>query len=304
MAIGESDKGASQGIIVIGFSFGIRPDGSPGACNEEIAKRMSETLLACHDRASARPWVGMQWEIFDALDQANLLHRIIKELVSVQHVAPPPSFELADFAHPDSIARPLVKPSTPAERTLSRMIHHADVTPPEPARLMDAFNRLLSDRALYERFEDRLDLRDLHRPEKGLIGLEKRQMPNSKSYPAGLRLFQARRINRLILETLFGEDVLRRGKYLNTLGVARHCFRELRAESREIERVFIFAHPEHVDWCWKNVAKAAGEVGYNLSEHNVVFGNASQWEHGTLWDRESAQVWCRSPENFRSYQDM
>ena len=45
------------------------PDSSPGRCNEWIAKSMRADLARVS--AHSQPWVGLQWEIYDALADLN-----------------------------------------------------------------------------------------------------------------------------------------------------------------------------------------------------------------------------------------
>jgi hypothetical protein len=51
----------------IGFSFAIRQDGSPGICNQAIARRMLQQWQEAP--GSGKPDMGAQWEIYDALEE-------------------------------------------------------------------------------------------------------------------------------------------------------------------------------------------------------------------------------------------
>ena len=280
------DPGVAQNSLLIAFSFSLRPDGSPGRCNQKIAIQMKDVIS--NTSLEGEPAIGMQWEIYEAMEE-NL-----RESIPLDFVAPPPLFTDEDVLGDLNLS------GAPAFQRLIDLapelasLQHEDV--------VKRLNQILEHRTFYEHFEAMLDLHDLVRADKGLIGLEKRRMPRRTDYGEhGLGLFQARRVNRLILETLFPETEIRRARYLNTEGVARHVMDQLKSTGRQVRYVFVFAHPEHRDWCQKNLTKVLSESQPSVE---VLNGDVSRWDANDLWDRDSAQVWCRSPENFEHYASL
>ena len=85
----------SRGDLMIGFSFSLWPDSSPGRCNELIAKSMRADLARVSPRS--QPWVGVQWEIFDALADLNTLSFVAARFVPERAIAGPACFYRADF---------------------------------------------------------------------------------------------------------------------------------------------------------------------------------------------------------------
>lgn len=59
-----SDRGKCP--LVLGFAYSLNPDGSPGLYNRILA----QTII--NDWAGRTAWIGVQWEIKDAMDDPNL----------------------------------------------------------------------------------------------------------------------------------------------------------------------------------------------------------------------------------------
>ena len=275
--------------LFIGFSYGLREDGSPGNCNQEIARRIRPEL------AGTTPFVALQWEIFDALDEA---------LVAESEAVAPPSFDAEQIRDLTEIVRRLRDGSRPAERILWTHLSSADS---DPGTFAQSLNALLEDRRLYERFVGFVELNDLRRwsdppdsrPKLEFLGLEKRRLPDPAEYPRGLRRFQAQRVNRLIIEAILPERVLARGAYLGVDGVIERGLS--RVAVSEIGRVVVFGHPCHQAWCRRQTLAALCARGWAGEDVDVVLGGPGPWSAESLWDARSAQVWSRTEENWNAY---
>lgn len=292
--------------LLIGFSFGLRADAAPGKCNCRIALSIKDFLLKAP--VATRPSGIVQWEIFDALEELDDQRFQAAMHISPDRVAGPPCFVAADILSPVGLMDELLTPRTPAGdimlRHLSENCAVLGITDSEIRRDPDAtvkgLNSLLPDRHLFKRFQPLLDLHDLVRDSKRPIGIEKRAIPRAEVYPFGLRRFQSIRVNRLILESLLSERVLRRGGYMNTRGVADAALSALPGAA-DVESVLVFCHPHHFAWCERMTREAVATRGGRAS---VICGDASSWEPAWLWDVDSAQVWCRSEKNLVVYKAM
>ena len=275
--------------LFIGFSYAIREDGSPGNCNREIARRISQELV------DATPFVVLQWEIFDALSEA---------LVPEPEIVAPPAFEAAQILDLPDILRRLREGSRAAERILGRHLSSADT---DESTLAQSLNAMLEDRRLYESFVGFVELNDLRRwsdppksrPKLEFLGLEKRRLPDPAEYPHGLRRFQARRVNRLIIEAILPERVLARGEYLGVGGVIEYGLRKVAVS--DIGRVVVFGHPHHQEWCRSQTLAGLRARGWPGADEDVALGGPGPWSPESLWDVRSAQVWCRTEENWNAY---
>ena len=294
----------SRGDLLIGFSFSLWPDSSPGRCNELIAKSMRADLA----RVSARsqPWVGVQWEIFDALADLNTTSFNAAQFVPDRAIAGPSCFYRADIRDGAGLIELLRDGRFPAVRRLaeSLAITRDAEPPPDALQLCAALNRILDDRWLFETFDGLVELADLdrrvERPELGFLGTEKRRLPTRGLYPNGLRKFQARRINRLLIEAMVPEPILARGEYIDAGQVARHVLGTL--DVSLIRSVWVYAHPHHRDWCRQQTLTALRERGWTGSDDDSQFGgDTADWDAIHTWDADSAQVWCRSRENWDAY---
>lgn len=314
----------SQHTLLIGYSFTLRDDGAPGNCNETIAERMWCDMKT--DDLDSRPYIAVQWEIYDALQD---LGHPASAYIPDNLVIPPPRFTEGDIVSRGKLLELLTTPYTPAEHALLREIQNTDSWPALLAHiekdeqfkisktdLANLLNDLLADgkERLYQGFTGALDLHDLHRADKGPVGLEKRRLPDEGPRKDGaLRRFQAKRVNRLIVEEIIPErlmhefggtetsvGVLQRGQYLNVDGVATACLHQIKQNGHTIERIFVYGHPEHRDWC-KSRTSALASKFLGVPAANVFLGDASSWSNAAMWDRLSAQLWCRSQGNWRYY---
>lgn len=284
----------SRQTLLLGFAYSLAPDGAPGVYNVDIANSIrKEFLKSQHD---ARPCIGMQWEIYDALEEDPGSSAGLLDAVPHSDVAPPPRFREADILDINGIITSLRESQTPATRALVSKIPDIFTIKNDKTALVSLFNQLLYDRNFYEVFESLIDLHDLHRPDKGMIGLEKRTIPDRRKYPHGLRRFQSQRLNRLIIEAILPESILDRGQYLNTKQVANHIFEQIKKGQRTIKHIVIYAHPEHRWWCRKNLTDSVKENNLRISSLQTYFGDTT-----LFWDSNTAQVWCRSKENWELY---
>ena len=293
------------GDLMIGFSFSLWPDSSPGRCNEWIAKSMRADLARCSPRV--QPWVGVQWEIFDALEDLNTFSFVAARFVPERAIAGPACFYRSDIRDGSGFVDLLREGKFPAVRRLAESLKptlDASQGPPDSAQLCAALNRIIDDRWLFEAFDGLVELTDLdrrvERPELSFLGTEKRRLPTKGFYPKGLRKFQARRVNRLLIEAIVPEGILARGEYLDADQVARHVLGTLDVPS--IRAVWLYAHPHHRDRCKQRTLVALRDRGWTGGDDDLQFGDdAGDWDATHSWDADSAQVWCRSRENWEAY---
>jgi hypothetical protein len=274
--------------LLIGFSFGLTPDGSPGDINRELAKLMHRRIIASPNAVFT---VGMQWEIYDAFRDAYPGHSAKGFVVAPPFVHKPirsPTWFANELRHcAVSGFPPMRLLAAHFRKRLPRALLRAS-----PRQIDGILQRLWRNRRWWSRFAGLLDFDDLRRPEKGVLGLEKRRIPAARDYPSPggqLREYQAMRVNRLILETILPPEVLPRAEYLNTTKVAQ--FVKDRA-GRKFAEIVVFAHPQHFDWCSRNVESVFGV--------KPVEG----WPGPAIWDPHSAQVWTRSAANYRTYNSI
>ena len=235
----------SRGDLMIGFSFSVWPDSSPGRCNDWIARSMRADLAQVGPHS--RPWVGVQWEIYDALADLNTLSLAAAQFVPEHAIAGPACFYRADIRDGRGLMELLRDGRFPAVRRLaeSLKIGPDPQTPPDSAQLCAALNDIIDDRWLFDAFDGLVELADLDRridrPELSFLGTEKRKLPTKGLYPNGLRKFQARRVNRQLIEAIVPERILARNECLDTGQVARHVLGTLDVSS--IGTVWVYASP-------------------------------------------------------------
>ncbi len=64
---------------------------------------------------------------------------------------------------------------------------------------------------------------------------------------------------------------------------------------------FVYGHPEHSPRCRRQLIEAAWAAGWNLEPDRVYDVNKRQkWP----WDPTTAQMWCRSKQNWDDYERM
>jgi hypothetical protein len=322
----------SSKALLIGFSFTLRSDGSPGRCNEAIARRMYDGWRSSSDEN--KPVMAVQWEIYDALEA---LGAPVETLFPAETlVAKPPTFTSKDIGSRMKLIEQLMTPGTPAHRLLLQELNRDPAWRQLPKaggpnvsinELVTVLNNLLMSRTFYRPFRSLLDLHDLIRPTKGLVGLEKREIP--RAGPGGeqrLGRFQTMRINRLIIEEIVPETVdlavgpnessatiargpyecrnhiLKRGQYLNVEGVARSLLTTFKEQAEGLLDIKVYGHPEHRKWCEGQTAKMATELGLKIG--GVGVPEEDPWSEAEKWDENSAQLWCRSSENWSYYQAL
>ncbi len=345
-----TDPIVSRHSLVLGFAYSLTPEGLPGAYNEQIAKQIKAVILsAVGQEKEDRPWIGMQWEIFDAIesewDKENI--KLLK-IVPLSHVGGPPLFSADDISDPMAIISQLkmwyedllkqgsrqylTKPSTQAGRKLAdkvaRLIERVgyqtdessnatifDAAMFDAVKLAQYFNWiLLNDMGFHKSFYDDnnqpiLELHDLYRTNVGSVGVENRRLPNIDK---DLLRFQKVRVNRLIIEAIFPDDrILKRGEYLSTRGVLDQVTRVLEREGgREIKYAFVYGHPAHSPRCRRQVIESGWMAGWNLEPEKVCDVNNTdpreqeKWQGEKRWDAKTAQIWCRSEQNWNDYERM
>lgn len=318
--------------LLIGFAFTLRPDGSPGRCNEAIARRMFD----CWTKAAAdnRPIMAVQWEIYDALEALGAPVEALFPHGAL--VAKPPAFSSRDIGSRMKLIEVLAAAGAPAGRLLLDELNRDPAWQRMPKAggssvssddLAGVLNRLLQSRTFYRRFRNLIDLHDLHRVAKGHVGLEKRQIPQTGPRDAEpLGRYQAMRINRLIIEEIVPEalsfvvgpnesfvafghgpyecrnDVLARGQYLNVEGVARGLLTTLKEQGAGALDVKVYGHPEHRQWCESRTMKVATDLDVRIG--SIALADEGPWSEAEKWDEHSAQLWCRSGDNWNYYQAL
>ena len=133
----------SRGDLMIGFSFSLWPDSSPGRCNEWIARSMRADLA----RVSARsqPWVGVQWEIYDALADLNTFSFVAAQFVPERAIAGPACFYRSDIRDGAGLMALLRDRQIPGGPPAGRIPEDHPVMRrrlPDPAQLCAALNRI------------------------------------------------------------------------------------------------------------------------------------------------------------------
>jgi len=68
------EKCRGDNPLVLGFSYSLTPEGAPGLYNRILA----QTIIT--DWAGRKPWIGVQWEIRDAMDDPQLHCDLVSEL--------------------------------------------------------------------------------------------------------------------------------------------------------------------------------------------------------------------------------
>jgi hypothetical protein len=295
--------------LLLGFSYSLDPDGAPGSYNRAISAAMQQ-WLSNHD--SAGVLVAAQWEIVDALGE----HYNGPPPFAV----PPPAFTTEDIADADALIHLLKNPATPAARhladTLCDLLQRVGYAPAadgqEKIRILDQvnltterlaiyLNRLLDQTTFYTAFQGNVELHHLLRPAFGALGFEKRELPTGN---APLLPLQKKRINRLIIEAIVADEkILRRGSYLSTQGVLDRVLLQFQDKLGQIGKVQIFGFPAHSPLCRRLSIESLWKQGCFIDPQNVIdvsCQDPSQW-HTLPWDANTAQIWCKSLQNWLDY---
>ncbi len=265
------------------------PDGAPGSYNERLAEQLQTQLQSYQGHF---PYVGVQWEIADALAEAD--PALFQSLQSSQTliVVEPPKFAAEDI-NETKFKDWLAKASSDSSRSLQRWLATAN-----GKSITEKLNNLLDEPNFYADFEQ-LEVTNLERPKLGELFSEHRDMPRSHSYPLGLRCFQRKRINRLIIEGLVADtDIIQRGRYLSTTGVIDYVADHLAKHApTQLQTVDIIAHPLHAPRCIDQTKQAmlARQYGANVY--------AQELDQDVPWDETTAQLWCRSLSNWNEYEN-
>jgi len=157
----------SQYTLLLGFSYSLAPDGSPGSYNRDIAAAMCQWIA---QRAGVVDdlLLAAQWEIVDALksQQADLQ----------PFVASPPTIAASDVLDAERLVGLLRAGDTAGARKLSQLLCASlrrvgyesdgdddakifDRAGLNPERLAMYLNGLLPDPTMYQRFRPNVELR-------------------------------------------------------------------------------------------------------------------------------------------------
>ncbi|NJK34975.1 MAG: hypothetical protein HC919_08510 [Oscillatoriales cyanobacterium SM2_2_1] len=300
----------TQYTLLLGFSYSLAPDGSPGSYNQDIATAIRQWIA---ERGSVDDvLLAAQWEIVDALTSQQS---------DVQPFAvSPPTFTASDVLDANRLAGLLRAGETAGARELAQLLLTSlgqvgyeldgdaklfDRVGLNAERLTMHLNGLLSDSTMYQRFRPNVELHDLHRTLLGALGFEARQMPLGES---PLLPFQAMRVNRLIIEAVVPyEDILKRGTYLSTDGVLDQVLERYKDKLASIRHVCVFGFPGHSPRCRRQTIESFWRVGrrdigvQDVEDVHAVPRDA--WK--TLpWDSTTAQIWCRNLRNWLDYEAM
>lgn len=257
--------------VYIGFAFGIRPDSSPGPCNELMARQI--------DAAIQHPpgLLCVQSETSDAMVDQGLPAAAWQPQV----IASLKLIGVDDIPDPNALAPYLSITGNPGITELRNSLAcwNTIETEANTARkqqlLVDALNSLLEQPDLYRRFAGIVVLPNLKRSKP--CGVEERILPASgPGGRANLSRFQALRVNRLIMESIVPElassdsgtgiTLLRRMSYVNTEDVARKATSV--ADPRSLKVITVFAQPEHKLWCFAKTAQEWLNSLYGLTGSN------------------------------------
>lgn len=275
--------------IIVAFAFSLMPDGAPGSYNERLAEQLQTKLQSYQGHF---PYVGVQWEIADALAEADpaLFQSLQRSQTLI--VVEPPKFA-ADDINETKFKNWLAETSSDSARSLQRWLATA-----KSNSITEKLNKLLDEPKLYADFAQ-VELTNLERPKLGGLFSEHRDLPRSPSYPLGLRPFQRKRINRLIIESLVeNAEIIQRGRYLSTTGVIDFVLDQLAKHSpTQFQKVSIIAHPLHAPRCIEQTKQAL------FARQSSVNVSAVGLDQNFPWDEATAQIWCRSLSNWSKYED-
>ena len=289
---------ARPGILRVGFSFGIAPDGSPGTYNEQIAKRQ---ILDTKEPAS-QVLVVNQWEIADAVTaldgewaSKNLKDRNIAKMRLLTTDDLDPAVLRSYQADPNKVPPEI---ADQIERQAKLLGVTAGQIWCNRKSITGHLNRILMDPDFSGRFTSARGLiKDLQRIGGESLTVEERAIPTATP-----GRFQSWRVNRLILEALLG-GLVREGRYLNTTEVAELAVKRGLEADPIPEKVWIYAHPEHAPRCRATLLETAWRMGWNLDPEQAFDRNQCDpvWSWNPLWWRCCAQHWCRSKDDFEIY---
>jgi len=273
---------------ILGFAFGTTRDGRPGLSNEDMAE-------VINTRLGVRDWsrVYVQWEIADALRDRYGITQIPPECI-----AWPPKFAATEIKSPDQIARKLADSNDPifshiyqnVPEQLQRSITRYSMSPSLPfpelsSELQEGFNTLLDSPTFHQAIPRTIDLPQLERD----LAREVREFPPQTDT---LGPGQAIRVNRFILEGIFPDDELGRGRYLSSKDVLGRVMETMRRNG--ITDVILVATPGHMFRCYELTEEAALEKQLPITIH---VSDCTK----VRYDGDSAQSWTQSPLAFWEY---
>lgn len=275
--------------LIIAFAFSLTPDGAPGSYNRTLAQYLEILFAAYQDNSKGWPYLGVQWEIADALSTRNpSLIQALSDLGKLI-VVEPPTFS-ANEVDEEKLVHSLGEKNSKNHKLLHRWLTNT------PGRsITEQLNNVLKEEKFYEDFE-KLDLANLTRPQLGYSFTEHRALPRSQDYPSGLGQYQRKRINRLVIERIVDdEQILQRGRYLSTTGVLDFILEHMPTPYR---RVGIVAHPLHAPRC---IEQSRSTISARVARANIY----AEGPHKDIaWDNKTAQVWCRSLSNWNNYEKV
>jgi len=293
--------------LLIGFSFSLNKDGSPGSYNQKITSKIIEDINCIKCGNKGNPWIGIQWEIYDALNILKDNSDFDMSLFPSSHVAPPPSFKTDEIKldklkgllsmsdEDDNSDLNILRENI--EKIMKEVDENSSIKNLTNHNVASYFNRLLTEKKFFKDFYGKVVLKHLYRPERGPLAVEYRMMPDISEYNNGLRTYQTKRVNRLIIEAICGE-IITTGEYLNTAGVLKLLLPKALAERPEISHIYIYAHPKHSHRCRRTLIEIAWELGFDVQfEYVYERCEGEEWK----WESDTAQVWCRSEDNWNIY---
>lgn len=299
-----------RNTLLIGFAYSLTPDGSPGSYNRALAESIKNDIDSGMDDA----WVGMQWEIYDALEElcAERVESVPANVVSLSLVATPPPFSSSEIEDPNEFIAFINRSQTAPIAALGhkllnvvRSVGHSDlqnIRAPNNEVLKEMLaaylNAMLHDSFFYQSFAKDVDLQPLVRQAEDCEWREERVMPTGDEYPNGLRRFQRQRVNRLIIEEIIPKDILKRGGYLSTRGVLDQIIPEIGRSGRNVTMVRVYGHPAHRPRCRRQFLEYVWNKGWPLSSDQATFGQMYEF-----WDPNTAQEWCRSRDAWDQYEE-
>ena len=246
---------------VAGFSFGLTSIGSPGESNRALARVVLALL-----RYNPGLTLYLQWEIADALRECGFRSRF-------ETVITPPRFSVADIC---DIVKVRNRLSQAADGTVEYSVreHLPAFYPSMTAEaLCQVLNTALLDRGLHKTIPESIRL-----PQ---IAHETRKAP---LHSDNVGEYQAIRVNRLILESVFPNE-LRAGEYLSTWSVVQGIWRSLCDQT-----VIVVAHPDHAIRC--------GVLLESKIHRPPLYADC----RSVPYDDASAQAWTRNRQAFLTYE--
>ena len=201
-------------MMMLGFAFSLEADGASGYYNCEIARSIEADYITLH-KQGVNPWIGIQWEVYDALKSES----IIREATPKEQISCPPEFEpcdIRDVADADLLR--LLKWLSSHYSYMKEINRNAE-------ELAAGFNLLLEEEDFSQYFQN-LELPTLQRRGHRKIWTEERAVPAYKH----LGIMQRRRVNRLIIEGLCPN-----------------------ARGRTIDEIRVYAHPLHMNACFSDI---------------------------------------------------